>query len=173
MFFGKKFLATLTAAACLTFGATVAQAKDYPSAEEVQAKLANVEGAIFDIGKPNVNYEKYFTGKTYLAPLSTGQSIGVGNVTFIDGAHTFWHIHHGTCQILVAESGAGYVQIWGQEPVELLPGVVFTVPEGVKHWHGAAPGKMMQHVAIMQSNSEVSTEWLEPVDDKFFRSLKK
>ena len=166
----KKILATLAAAACLTFGAQ-AQAEDYPSAEEVQAKLANVEGAIFDIGKPNVNYEKYFTGKTYLAPLSTGESIGVANVTFIDGAHTFWHIHHGTCQILVAESGAGYVQIWGQEPVELLPGVVFTIPEGVKHWHGAAPGKMFQHLSIMQSNNEVSTDWLEPVDAKFFQEL--
>ena len=97
--------------------------------------------------------------------------MGVGNVTFIDGAHTFWHIHHGTCQILVTEAGAGYVQLWGQEPVKLMPGVVFTVPEGVKHWHGAAPGKMMQHLSIMQSNSEVSTEWLEPVDEKFFESL--
>ena len=167
----KKFLATVVAAACLMIPAQI-QAADYPSESEVKAKLANVDGAIFEIGSPNVNYEKYFTGKTYLAPLTTGQSIGVGNVTFIDGAHTFWHIHHGTCQILVAESGAGYVQIWGQEPVELKPGVVFTVPEGVKHWHGAAPGKMMQHLSIMQSNPEVSTEWLEPVDAKFFEGLK-
>ena len=165
----KKFLATL--ATCLLMGATVAQAANYPSEAEVRAKLANVDGAIFDIGKPNVTYEKYFTGKTYHASLAK-DSIGVSNVTFIDGAHTFWHIHHGTCQILVTESGAGYVQIWGQEPVELLPGVVFTVPEGVKHWHGAAPGKMMQHLSIMQSNSEVSTEWLEPVDERFFESLK-
>ena len=169
----KKFLATLTAAACLTFGAQVASAEDYPPVEEVQTKLSTAGGTIFPIGNPNVNYEKYFTGRTYLAPLSVKDSINVANVTFIDGAHTFWHIHHGSCQILVTESGAGYVQIWGQEPVELLPGVVFTVPEGVKHWHGAAPGKMMQHLSIMQSNSEVSTEWLEPVDEKFFKSLKK
>ena len=168
----KKFLATVAAAACLLTGANTAQATEYPSAEEVKAKLANVEGAVFEIGSPNVAYEKYFTGQTFLAPLTTGQSIGVGNVTFIDGAHTFWHIHHGSCQILVTESGAGYVQLWGQEPVELMPGVVFTIPEGVKHWHGAAPGKMMQHLSIMQSNSEVSTEWLGPVDEKFFGSLK-
>ena len=168
----KKFLATIAAAACLMIPAQI-QAADYPSAEEVKAKLANVEGAIFDIGNPNVAYEKYFTGKTYLAPLTSGQSIGVGNVTFIDGAHTFWHKHHGTCQILVAESGAGYVQLWGQGVVELKPGVVFTVPEGVKHWHGAAPGKMFQHLSIMQSNSEISTEWLEPVDEKFFESLRR
>jgi len=166
----KKFLATLTAAACLTFGAQ-AQAADYPSEAEVIKKLTKTEGTIFPIGKPNVAYEKYFTGKTFLAPLAS-DSIGVANVTFVDGAHTFWHIHHGTCQILVAESGAGYVQIWGQEPVELMPGIVFTVPEGVKHWHGAAPDKVFQHVAIMQSNSEVSTEWLEPVDAKFFESLR-
>ena len=169
----KKFLAALTAAACMLTGMAVAQAADYPTADEVTVKVANSGGTIFPVGNPNVAYEKYFTGRTFLAPLTSGQSMGVANVTFIDGAHTFWHIHHGTCQILVAESGAGYVQIWGQEPVELIPGVVFTVPEGVKHWHGAAPGKMMQHLSIMQSNSEVSTEWLEPVDAKFFESLRK
>ena len=168
----KKFLATLIAAVCLTTSAQAVIADDYPPVEEVQAKLSTAGGTIFPIGNPNINYEKYFTGKTFLAPLTSGQSMGVANVTFVDGAHTFWHIHHGSCQILVAESGAGYVQIWGQEPVELIPGVVFTVPEGVKHWHGAAPGKMMQHLSIMQSNSEVSTEWLEPVDDKFFNKLK-
>ena len=173
MFFGKKFLAGLTAAACLAFGAQAQAAKDYPSEAEVIQKLTEVDGVIFPVGEPNVNYEKYFTGQTYLAPLSTKDSINVANVTFIDGAHTFWHIHHGTCQILVTESGAGYVQIWGQDPVELTPGVVFTVPEGVKHWHGAAPGKMMQHLSIMQASSEVSTDWLETVDAKFFAKLGK
>ena len=168
----KKFFATLIAATCLTFGAQTQAAADYPSADEVAVKVANSGGTFFPVGQPNVNYEKYFTGQTYLCPLSTKDSINVACVTFIDGAHTFWHIHHGTCQILVAESGAGYVQIWGQDPVELKPGVVFTVPEGVKHWHGAAPGKMMQHLSIMQANPEVSTDWLEPVDDKFFESLK-
>ena len=167
----KKFFATLIAAVFVAFGAQV-QAADYPSADEVAVKVANSGGTLFPIGNPNVAYEKYFTGRTFLAPLTSGQSMNVGNVTFIDGAHTFWHIHHGSCQILVTEAGAGYVQIWGQEPVKLIPGVVFTVPEGVKHWHGAAPGKMMQHLSIMQASSEVSTEWLEPVDEKFFRSLK-
>ena len=166
----KKLVATLAAAACIA-GSGVASAADYPSEAEVYQKLAQADGRIFPVGSPNVNYEKFFTGKTYLAPLAN-DSINVANVTFIDGAHTFWHVHHGSCQILVTESGAGYVQLWGQDPVELKPGVVFTVPEGVKHWHGAAPGKMMQHRSIMQVSSEVSTDWLEPVDDKFFNSLK-
>jgi len=30
-------------------------------------------------------------------------------------------------------------QIWGEEPKELLPGQSVTIPEGVKHWHGAMP----------------------------------
>ena len=168
----KKFLATLIAATSIFTSAQIVSAENYPTVEEVQAKLSTAGGTIFPIGNPNVNYEKYFTGRTFLAPMSTKDSINVANVTFVDGAHTFWHIHHGTCQILVAESGAGYVQIWGQDPVKLIPGVVFTVPEGVKHWHGAAPGKMMQHLSIMQSSSEVSTDWLEPVDPKFFESLR-
>ena len=168
MLFGKNFWATCAAAFCLT---VTAQAAEYPSADEVAVKVANEQGTLFPIGKPNVAYEKYFTGKTYHTSLAK-DSMGVSNVTFIDGAHTFWHKHHGTCQILVTEAGAGYVQIWGQEPVKLIPGVAFTVPEGVKHWHGAAPGHMMQHLSIMQASPEVSTEWLEPVDDKFFESLR-
>ena len=167
----RKLLAML-AAAFIVMSAQVASAENYPPVEEVQSKLEAAGGKIFPIGNPNVNYEKYFTGRTFLAPLSTKDSIGVANVTFVDGAHTFWHIHHGSCQVLVTVAGAGYVQIWGQEPVELIPGVAFTVPEGVKHWHGAAPGKIMQHLSIMQASPEVSTEWLEPVDAKFFNTLK-
>ena len=47
-----------------------AQAADYPSVKEVQKKLAKVDGAVFEIGSPNVAYEKYFTGQTFLAPLA-------------------------------------------------------------------------------------------------------
>ncbi|MBQ3434041.1 MAG: hypothetical protein IJG24_03225, partial [Selenomonadaceae bacterium] len=76
----KKLFATLIAATCLTFGAQ-AQAADYPSAEEVEVKVANSGGTFFPIGNPNVAYEKYFTGRTFLAPLSTKDSINVANVT--------------------------------------------------------------------------------------------
>lgn len=150
--------------------AEAAQA-EYPSVDEVVVNLANEPGTIFPVGGPNVAYEKYFTGKTFHASLAK-DSIGVSNVTFTKGAHTYWHIHHGTCQILVPESGRGYYQIWGQEAQELLPGKVVTIPEGVKHWHGAAPGTFMQHLSIMQSNKGVSTEWLEPVDEDAYNQLK-
>jgi hypothetical protein len=41
----------------------------------------------------------------------------------------------------------------------------------VKHWHGAAPGSMYQHLSIMAKDS--STEWLEPVDQATFAALEK
>lgn len=146
-------------------------ANDYPPVAQVQAELEKLPGTVFPIGNPNQSLEMYFTGRTFLSPL-TNDSINVSNVTFVDGAHTYWHIHHGSCQILVPESGRGYYQIWGEEPQQLVPGVVATIPENVKHWHGAAPETYMQHLSIMQSNPKVSTEWLEPVDDAVFAALK-
>lgn len=151
--------------------AMAANPSGYPSEAEVQKALEKEPGAIFPIGGPNVKYEASFTGKTFHKSLAS-DSIGVSNVTFVDGAHTFWHIHHGSCQILVTESGKGYYQIWGEKPQKLTPGVVVTIPEGKKHWHGAAPGSYMQHLSIMQNHPGVSTEWLEHVDEKTFRSLK-
>lgn len=142
----------------------------YPSVAQVEAGLKKEQGTIFPIGKPNVNYDTYFTGKTFLAPLG-GENIGAANVTFTKGAHTFWHIHRGSCQILVPESGRGYYQIWGQKAVELKPGMVATIPEGTKHWHGASKNSMMQHLSIMESKG-VKTEWLEEVDQKEYDALK-
>ena len=172
--FNKKFFQSALLLGVLAAGMSiggVSEAADYPAAAEVQAALEQEEGTVFPLGGPNVKFEKYFTGQTYLAGLAS-DTIGVSNVTFIDGAHTYWHKHHGSCQILVTESGRGYYQIWGEEPQELVPGVVATIPENVKHWHGAAPGAYMQHLSIMQHKEGVSTEWLEPVDEKEFAALK-
>lgn len=59
--------------------------------------------------------------------------------------------------------GEGYYQIWGEKPQKLLPGKSVTIPEGVKHWHGAAPHHTFQHVAVMERKEGVSTEWFEAV----------
>ena len=167
-------LAGVLAAGLAGFGGTAKAAeaaKDYPPVEEVQMALEKEPGTIFEIGKPNVNYDMYFVGKSFHASLAKDK-IGVSNVTFTKGTYNFWHIHHGTCQILVTESGRGYYQIWGEEPQELVPGKVVTIPEGVKHWHGAGPNNMMQHLSIMLTGEGVSTEWLEPVDPAEYAKLK-
>ena len=168
-------MAGVLAAGLTAFGgvadAAEKAAEGYPAVEEVKAELGKEAGTIFEIGSPNVNYDKYFTGKTFLAPLASDK-IGVANVTFTKGTINHWHIHHGTCQILVGESGRGYYQIWGEEPKEILPGTVVTIPEGTKHWHGAGPNNMMQHLSVMLSGEGVSTEWLEPVDAAEYAKLK-
>lgn len=159
-----------TAALSGTTQAADALQKAVPVSEITQA-LKKDGGVVFPIGQPNTTYERYFTGKSYVQSLSNG-GVPMFNVTFSRGAHTYWHIHHKTCQILVSESGRGYYQIWGEPVKELHPGDVVTIPEGVKHWHGAAPNSMFQHIVIMEPVKDASTEWLEAVDADSYNALK-
>lgn len=107
--------------------------------EEIRKALEG-KGAVMEIGSPNDGYARFFTGRSWLASLSEDKDIPVYNVTFENGVHTHWHIHHGTSQVLIVVSGKGYLQYEGQAPRELHPGDVVTIPPEVKHWHGAAPG---------------------------------
>ena len=76
----------------------------------------------FPIGEPNP-YGDYFTGQSYLAPLSTEQ-VPVFNVTFEPGCRNNWHIHHaakGGGQMLICVGGRGWYQEEGKDAVELTP----------------------------------------------------
>ena len=46
-----------------------------------------------------------------------------------------------------------------------------TIPAGIKHWHGAAPRSMFQHISIMESNPGITTEWLEEVNPVDYKTL--
>ena len=165
----RLFLSALLGAALLS---GTAFAKADRESVALTRELTELGGAVQPIGVPNDAYAKYFTGQSYLANLSADAALPVYNVTFAHGAHTYWHIHHGSCQILVAQSGRGYYQIWGEAPHELRPGETASIPAGVKHWHGAAPGTSFQHIALMEQKEGITTEWLEPVSDKAFAALK-
>ena len=123
------------------------------------------------LGQPNTAYAQYFIGQSYLAMLDP--AIGLCNVTFEPGCRNNWHIHHGAQQVLLCVSGRGWYQEWGKAPVELRPGVTITIPEGVKHWHGAAADSWMQHLTY-HANAKPgnSNEWLEPVDDEQYSKVK-
>jgi len=55
----------------------------------------------------------------------------------------------------------------------LEPGVIIEIPEGVKHWHGAAKDSWMQHLTYHKDVQEgASNEWLEPVTDDQYGALK-
>ena len=56
------------------------------------AKAAFQRGMIYPIGEPNTAYAKYFTGNSYLAPIS-GEQIPFANVTFEPRCRNNWHIH--------------------------------------------------------------------------------
>ena len=105
--------------------------------------------AVFPLGAENDAYAAYFTGQSYLAPLTgPDDGVGVSNVTFEPGCRNNWHVHHGGGQILLVTGGRGFYQAWGEPARELKPGDVVSIPPEVKHWHGAAPDSWFAHVAI-------------------------
>lgn len=143
--------------------------------EAANAKEAFQREMIFPIGEPNTAYAKYFIGNSYLARVSTEQ-VGIANVTFEPGCRNNWHIHHATKgggQMLIGVAGRGWYQEEGKAPVEILPGTVIHIPANVKHWHGAQSDSWFAHLAFEVEGENVSNEWLEPVTDDAYSSLKR
>ncbi len=141
------------------------------SAED--AMVAHANQMIFPIGAPNDSFKQYFSGKSYLAPISKEQ-VGIFNVTFEPGCRNNWHIHHaakGGGQILICVAGRGYYREWGKEAVEMKPGDCINIPAGVKHWHGAAKDSWFSHLAIEVPSENGSNEWLEPVEEEEYKKL--
>lgn len=129
------------------------------------------KGGDFGLGEENTAYEKYFTGKSYLNPL-TKDGVTSANVTFEPGCRNNWHIHHKGGQILLVTEGRGYYQEWGKPAQELKAGDVVNIPPEVKHWHGAAKDSWFSHIAISVPAKDASTEWLEQVSDEEYAKLK-
>ena len=128
---------------------------------------------LFPIGQPNDAYAAYFSGQSYLYPIST-QQVGVFKVTIEPACRNNWHVHHaktGGGQMLIALAGRGYYQEWGQPARELHPGDVVHIPANVKHWHGAAKDSWFSHLAVEVPGEESQNEWLEPVDDAAYTLL--
>jgi quercetin dioxygenase-like cupin family protein len=71
----------------------------------------------------------------------------VSAISFIDGARNRWH-RHSTEQVLVVTHGVGIIaDETGERRIE--PGDVVLVQPNERHWHGAAPGQDMTHLAIL------------------------
>lgn len=137
------------------------------------AKSAFQREMIFPIGEPNTAFAKYFTGNSYLAPVSLEQ-VKVFNVTFEPACRNNWHIHRATeggGQMLIGVAGCGWYQEEGKEPVKILPGTVVHIPANVKHWHGAASDSWFAHLAFELDGKDTSNEWLEPVTDELYYKL--
>ncbi len=126
---------------------------------------------VFPRGAENTAYAKYFTGTSYLAPLSKN-GVKSSNVVFEPSCRNNWHIHHKGGQILLVTGGRGWYQEWNKPARKLKAGDVVEISPGIKHWHGAAKDSFFAHIAIAVPAENATNEWLEPVSDKEYNKLK-
>lgn len=101
-----------------------------------------------------------------MASPSDGSRVFAVNVHFAPAARTAWHSHPNGQTIYITE-GVGLVQRRGG-PIETVHAGdrVFFEP-GEEHWHGAAPDRLMAHVAMLEVGEDgTNVTWLEPVSDE-------
>ncbi|ORM36706.1 cupin domain-containing protein [Williamsia sp. 1135] len=110
----------------------------------------------------------WFTGDVYIDAVAAAPApsrVSANLVHFMPGARTHWHRHALGQSVFVTE-GVGLCQRRGG-PVEVIrPGdrVLFEANE--EHWHGAAPTRLMVHLAINEADDDnAAAEWLSPVTD--------
>jgi len=112
-----------------------------------------------------------FTGDVWFDTLALGNGpsrlrINIGH--FTPGTRTFWH-SHAVGQTLHVTDGVGLVQARGGEVVEIHPGDTVHTPPGQWHWHGAAPDRFMNQLAMWETLGEGAgpdIEWGDPVTDE-------
>lgn len=122
--------------------------------------------------KTSAGPDSYFTGQVKVETLwPNNERIQASGayVTFEPGARSAWHTHSSGQRLLVT-NGTGLVQEWGKQVVEIHAGDTVWCPPGVKHWHGAAPGSRMTHLAVTGMADGKGVEWLEKVSDEQYNA---
>ncbi|MEG1210877.1 MAG: cupin domain-containing protein [Leclercia sp.] len=113
-----------------------------------------------------------FTGRVRVDPLFQADNnitVSGAYVTFEPGARSAWHTHPAG-QRLIVTSGVGLTQQEGQPVQTIRAGDVVACPPGVKHWHGAAPGSAMTHLAVTGVVDGKSVDWKELVTDEHYHA---
>ena len=161
-----KQLAIITVAVLIISGQLSAQQKEKLERKDME-NITPPKISDFPVGEENTAYAKYFTGKSWNAPLTVNKELNVpiNNITFEPGCRNNWHSHSGG-QVLVAVGGVGYYQERGKKAVRMQPGDVVEIGENVEHWHGAAPESWFSHLAITANSQNNENTWHEPVSDK-------
>jgi quercetin dioxygenase-like cupin family protein len=111
---------------------------------------------------------EWFTGTVWIDEIVTGTApsrLKANRVSFEPGARTAWHTHP-MGQALHVVAGLGRVQLKGQPPQEIGPGDTVWIEAGEVHWHGAAAGHTMVHLAMQEADERgIDVVWLEHVTD--------
>lgn len=114
--------------------------------------------------------EQWFTGDVWfdvVAAPPAPSRLRVNTVRFAPGARTHWHVH-AAGQSLHVTQGVARVGTRDGAVVQLTPGQTVWCPPGEWHWHGAAPGAFMEHLAMWETLPEgggTETEWGDAVSD--------
>lgn len=137
----------------------------YINAQNMESTVPEISA--FPTGKSNVAYEQYFSGRSWLAPLTSMKELNVpvSNVTFEPGCRNNWHSHTGG-QLLICVGGEGYYQEKGKPARRLKAGDVVEIAPDVVHWHGAAPDNWFSHLAVECNPQTNKNTWLSPVTDE-------
>jgi quercetin dioxygenase-like cupin family protein len=110
----------------------------------------------------------WFTGAVFIdtvAEATDDSRFAAASVHFTPGARTAWHTHPFGQTIFVTE-GLGLCQR-RDGPVEVIrPGDRVFFEPAEDHWHGAAPDRLMTHIAMQQVDRSGSpVTWGEHVTD--------
>lgn len=117
------------------------------------------------------NPPERFTGDVWLdmivTPQEGDQRMTAARVRFAPGARTAWHAH-ARGQFLHVTSGVARTGTRDGEVLEVHEGETVYCPPGQEHWHGAAPDRFMEHLALSEGADDpaASTVWLEHVTDE-------
>lgn len=116
----------------------------------------------------------WFTGDVYIDSVAAApppSRVTANLVHFMPGARTHWHRHPLSQTIFVTE-GVGLCQRRGGAVEVIRPGdrVLFEADE--EHWHGAAPTRLMVHLAINEGDDQHDViHWLDPVTDAEYATI--
>jgi quercetin dioxygenase-like cupin family protein len=122
-----------------------------------------------NILETNSGPDDWFTGSVYIDPIAApgdASAVSASAVHFTPGARTAWHTHpHG--QTIWVTGGVGLCQREGG-PIEVIrPGDRVFFEPNENHWHGAAPTRLMTHIAVQLADESGSpVTWGEHVTDE-------
>ena len=110
-----------------------------------------------------------FTGDVWVDGIYAGPSreqARLAVVRFAPCARTHWHSHR-LGQVLHILDGLALLGSRDGTVIEAHPGDTIYTGPGEEHWHGAAPGRFMAHLALMEGDDSDApqTIWGGPVTD--------
>jgi quercetin dioxygenase-like cupin family protein len=121
----------------------------------------------------DVGPEGWFTGDVYIDPVAVVEGpsrFAAASVHFTPGARTAWHTHPLGQTIFVLE-GVGRCQREGAAIEEIRPGDRVFFEPGENHWHGAAPHRLMTHIAMQAvDENDCPVTWGEHVTDEQYEA---